>query len=243
MKNEPPDYYTKKFQRFYDNMFSRFYDLFVKFMLFGLEKKLRLMIFNMQKFYNNDKILDLCCGTGAMSFLIAEMVRGDVKILGVDLSDGQLREATKKNKYKNVKFMKMNALKLNFEDNYFTKVIISLALHEMPREVRYAVLKEVKRVLKPNGLVTIIEHNEPSRTFWRIQYLGYIGYWLPFSPEAETSKDLVRHGLVRELIESGFEIYRYKKVSEGLKHFFQIAIAKKVKIYLNFDWLLSKRHS
>lgn len=224
---EDQDYYVQRFQRFYDNVFSRFYDLFVRMMLFGLEKRLRLMILEMQKFYNNDVILDLCCGTGAMALLLAEMIRGDVKIFGVDLSDGQLREAIKKNKYKNVKFKKMNAMELNFENNYFTKVVISLALHEMPRKVRYAVLKEVKRVLKPNGLVTIIEHNEPTKISWRIQYLGYIGYWLPFSPEAETSKDLVRHGLVRELNESGFEIYKYKKVNKRLKHFFQIAIARK----------------
>lgn len=229
MEDESLTYYKKRFQRFYDNIFSRFYDLFVKIMLFGLEKKLRLMIFEMQKFYKNDRILDLCCGTGAMSFIIAEMVKDNIKIIGVDLSDGQLREAIKKNTYKNVKFMKMNATKLNFKDNSFSKVIISLALHEMPRKVRYAVLQEVKRVLKPNGLVTVIEHNEPSKISWRIQYLGYIGYWIPFSPEAETSKDLVRHGLVRELNESGFEINKYKKVNKRLKHFFQIAIARKKK--------------
>ncbi len=51
---------------------------------------------------------------------------------------------------------------MKFNDEEFDLVTISLGLHDMPLDIRTLVLKEVKRVLKRNGKLYILEYDLPQ---------------------------------------------------------------------------------
>ena len=106
-------------------------------------------------------------------------------MIGIDLSEKMLAVAEKKSKADNITFQKMDASKMDFEDGSFDIVTISLGLHDMPLEIRDAVLNESKRVLKPDGQLYILEHDLPNNKFFASISATLIDtfesrYFLPF---------------------------------------------------------------
>lgn len=106
------------------------------------------------------KILDLGCGTGNLTYKLANL---GCNVTGIDISEKMLEEAMRKSVNGNgtVDFYKMNGDNIDFEDNSFDCVISNAAFEfiENPEEV----LQELFRVLKPNGIVvigTIQKHGE-----------------------------------------------------------------------------------
>jgi len=220
--------YFKKstYKWLYDHIHSKYYNLLIKFCFlpFGGEKKFRKKLLEGVEFGSKEKILDMCCGTGGTTFLIAEKTDDSCEIIGVDLSKGQLNNAKKKNQYPIVLLKEGNVTNTKFIEGFFDKVIISFALHEMKRGERLDVLKEAKRVLKDNGKLTILEIDEPDSKLQKLFNYFWFFYWLPFNPETPTRKDLQKHKLTNEIKEAGFNIILknnfYKKT-------FQIVVAQK----------------
>ena len=85
----------------------------------------------------------------------------------------------------------------------FDRVVIVLALHEMPRAVRLAVLREAARLCRPAGRVVAVEHARPRSAASRFFQGLWWFFWLPGNPEAVTSRDMTRRGLDNEMRESG----------------------------------------
>jgi demethylmenaquinone methyltransferase/2-methoxy-6-polyprenyl-1,4-benzoquinol methylase len=174
------------------------------FFPFGGEKKVRTKLISKVNFNKDKNILDMCCGTGNTTFTIAQKVNNDVLITGIDLSEGQIKIAKKKNYYQNIKFEVMDATKTVFPDNAFNKIIIPHAIHEMNRETRLIVLKEAYRILKKAGTIILLEMDNPPNIFIKI-LIGFIWfYWLPFNFETPTRRDMLKHGLENEVKEAGF---------------------------------------
>ncbi len=97
----------------------------------------------------NDLVLDAGCGSG---YLYPALKK--TKYIGVDFSQELIKVARKR--YPEVSFEKMNILKLNFKDNYFDKIFSIGVLHQIPStKKRMEFLKEIRRVLKKNGVFTI----------------------------------------------------------------------------------------
>lgn len=107
------------------------------------------------------KILDVATGTGAHAYELAKLGHN---VLGIDLSPEMLEQAKKKITPKlNLRFLQADGTDLPFKDNSFDASIISLGLHDMPYEIGVIVLKEMKRVTKKNGLILIVDYNEPKK--------------------------------------------------------------------------------
>lgn len=106
---------------------------------------------------NTDKILDVGCGGGKTVFRIAEKV-GNGKVFGIDYSDLCVKrsiELNKKNILCNkVKIQKASVDELPFKDNTFDKVTAIETMYFWKDKV--AGLKEILRVLKPNGKVLLV---------------------------------------------------------------------------------------
>lgn len=106
------------------------------------------------EFKEEDKILDLGCGTGNLTYKLKEL---GGNVTGVDISEKMLKEAEKKNNSKTsngkVEFYKMNGNNLLFKDNSFDCVISNAVFEfiENPKEV----MNELLRVVKPNGVIVI----------------------------------------------------------------------------------------
>ncbi|MFC2092847.1 methyltransferase domain-containing protein [Bacteroidota bacterium] len=220
-------YYNKKtYKWLYDHLHSKYYDLLMKqcYLPFGGEIKCRKILLEHLEFHHHEIILDMCCGTGGTTFIIAEKADTDSEIIGIDISTGQLNKARKKNIYKNVLFTKGNASHTKFTDNFFHKVFISFALHEMKREERLAVLSEAKRILLNNGKIIINEIDKPSSLTIRLFTWLWFYYWLPLNPETPTRKGMLKYGITNEVEESGFKnILKFNY----FKEIFQTVIAGK----------------
>jgi demethylmenaquinone methyltransferase/2-methoxy-6-polyprenyl-1,4-benzoquinol methylase len=220
--------YFKKstYKWLYDHKHSKYYNLLMKFcyLPFDGEKKCRERLLKGVEFGTNEKILDMCCGTGGTTFLIADKTDDGCEIIGIDLSSGQLRKAKKKNTYSNVLLKEGNVTNTKFIEGFFDKICISFALHEMKRDERLDVLKEAKRVLKDCGKLIIFEIDEPESNLRKLFIYFWFFYWLPLNPETPTRKDLQKHKLTNEIKEAGFNII---SKTNYYKETFQTVVAQK----------------
>jgi len=191
---------------FYDNIQSRYYDLMLRWCMLPLggEDKVRRELVDVIDVHPGAKILDMCCGTGSTTFILADKVGGQGRISAIDLSTGQIEKARKKNRSVNIDFSVMDAENTSFLEDEFDFVFIPHALHELERNTRLAILKEARRILRHGGMLVVLEMDTPSTLFWRLCIAFFWFYWLPFNPETPTRKDLNKHGLVNEIGECLF---------------------------------------
>jgi ubiquinone/menaquinone biosynthesis C-methylase UbiE len=106
-------------------------------------------------FFANEKVSAILdTGTGTGDFIeVLKIVFPKSKITGIDPDIESLQEASKK--YPELLFAKMGAENLNFNDNTFDLASISMALHHLP-DIQEA-MKEMQRVVKPNGWIIVNE--------------------------------------------------------------------------------------
>jgi demethylmenaquinone methyltransferase/2-methoxy-6-polyprenyl-1,4-benzoquinol methylase len=148
--------YWRRWARIYDKM------VFLTLLPFGGEKNFRQKFVDMAELKPDDRVLEICCGTGSTTAIIAPHV-DQGHLTGVDLSPDMLAVAKKKVKAPWVSFTLASVDDLPFADNSFDSVICSYGLHEIPREIRSAVLDEVHRVLKPGRRFLTLDYNLPKR--------------------------------------------------------------------------------
>lgn len=106
-------------------------------------------------------ILEVGCGSGAFTILAARAsgIKGEVYAL--DIQPRMLMQLKKKlsrpenRDIKNIKLVEGDAHKLPFNDNSFDVVYTVTVLQELPDRNR--ALKEMKRVLKPGGILAVSE--------------------------------------------------------------------------------------
>ena len=107
------------------------------------------------------QVLDLGCGSGAFTPFIARVVGEKGKVYALDIQADMLKQLEKKlskpeNKdIKNIKLIEGNAYELPFEDGSLDLVNMVTVLQEIPDRSR--ALQEVKRVLKPGGILAVTE--------------------------------------------------------------------------------------
>jgi demethylmenaquinone methyltransferase/2-methoxy-6-polyprenyl-1,4-benzoquinol methylase len=196
----------KLYTWFYDTIQSRYYNLLLKwcFLPLGGERRVRREMLEVVALRPGERILDMCCGTGNTTFAIAEKVGSRTEIKAIDLSSGQIRVAKKRNRFPNIEFMVMDASDTSFGEGTFDKVIIPHAIHEMPRATRLAVLREARRILVEGGTLVVLEMDNPPSLFLRL-FIGFWWfYWLPFNFETPTRRNMLSHGLEKEVREAGF---------------------------------------
>lgn len=127
------------------NSISKNYDFLNNIISFFTHKFIKKSAVKMLKI-SNSSVLDLCCGSGDICFLIKKLYPNS-KVTGLDFSSSMLKIA--KEKVKDVDFIEGDVLNLPFLDNSFDFITISFGLRNIPNKKR--ALEEILRVLKPNG--------------------------------------------------------------------------------------------
>jgi ubiquinone/menaquinone biosynthesis C-methylase UbiE len=103
------------------------------------------------------RALDVGCGTGRLLAFLHDAWPG-MRLIGLDLSAPYLAEARRlAGRTARVKLMEGAAEALPFADASLDLVTSSFLLHELPKKVRGQALSEMVRVLKPGGLLVIVE--------------------------------------------------------------------------------------
>jgi ubiquinone/menaquinone biosynthesis C-methylase UbiE len=101
--------------------------------------------------------LDVGCGTGRLLAFLHGAWPG-MKFTGLDLSLPYLAEARRLIGHTaRVKLVEGAAERLPFDDASLDLVVSSFLMHELPAEIRAKVLTEMARVMKPDGLVVIVD--------------------------------------------------------------------------------------
>jgi len=110
-----------------------------------------------------DKVLDACCGNGRLYGVLKEK---NIDYSGIDNSEELIKIA--REKFPEAHFELADILKIPFPDNHFDKVYCIAALHHIPsEEFRLQAMQELKRVLKPSGLLVLTVWNLwQRRTHW-----------------------------------------------------------------------------
>ncbi len=121
----------------------------------------------MAQLREGEKVLDIACGTGLISFPAAEAVGKTGFVFGTDISDKMVETATaiaSKQDMSNTKFERMDAEDLKLEDASFDVALCSLGLMYFPEPLR--ALKEMYRVLNPGGRIVASVWGQRDRCGW-----------------------------------------------------------------------------
>ena len=103
-----------------------------------------------------ERVLDVACGTGLVTFPAAEAVGAQGAVLATDLSDEMvkaLRAAAAARGLKHVRAERMDAQHLSVGDGEFDAVLCALGLMYVPDPV--AALREMKRVARPGARIVV----------------------------------------------------------------------------------------
>lgn len=165
-------------EKMFDNV-SGNYDSLNRVITFGLDLRWRNKVLKIIQKDNPKNILDIATGTGDMAILYTQTNAS--KIVGVDISNGMLDIAKMKVDKKNLKniieLQVGDAENLKFEDNSFDVISVSYGIRNF--EDLDKGLKEMLRVLKPNGLCIILETSVPTNPVIKLGYLFHSKVILP----------------------------------------------------------------
>ena len=139
----------------YDRI-SRFYDYFAG----PFERKFMNMTLEQLTVKKGETGLEVGFGTGYCLVEIARRVENNGKAYGIDISSGML-DITRKRLEKEgladrVELYCGDVMNMPYEDNMFDVVFMSFTLELFDTPEIPAVLKEIKRVLKPNGRFGVV---------------------------------------------------------------------------------------
>ena len=141
------------------------YDYVVGFLLFGREQAMRRMTLDLAQLQAGESVLDVGCGTGALTRLARERVGESGKVYGIDAASQMITVAHRKAAKRNlaIDFRVGLIEKLAFPDDSFDVVLSSLMMHHLPEELKRQGLAEIARVLKPGGRLLILDF-QPRQT-------------------------------------------------------------------------------
>ncbi|MGH9500665.1 MAG: bifunctional demethylmenaquinone methyltransferase/2-methoxy-6-polyprenyl-1,4-benzoquinol methylase UbiE [Terriglobales bacterium] len=105
-------------------------------------------------------VLDLCCGTGDMTFaLLRQAGKASGRILGADFSHAMLQRAAAKSAGTSLRWVEADALHLPFPGAQFDLVTTAFGFRNLADYD--AGLREILRVLRPGGECGILDFAEP----------------------------------------------------------------------------------
>jgi len=149
-------------------MFDRIapvYDVMNRVMTLGLDQRWRRRTVRIAV-KPGDRVLDACCGTGDLAIMAA---RAGATVVGLDFSTEMLARARRK--APELEWLEGDLLELPFEDESFDAATVGFGVRNVDDLER--ALAELHRVLRPGGLVAILEITRPRgalRVFYSLWF-------------------------------------------------------------------------
>lgn len=178
------------------------------------------------------RVLDLCCGTGDLSFALEGEARrqgGGAQIFAADFVHAMLARAGEKagERSSGVRFVAADALRLPFPDATFDLVALAFGFRNLANYAKG--IAELQRVLRPGGELAILEFSEPTGRLFGGLYRFYfrrvlpaIGGWVSGSRNAygylpaSVARFPSPEELAPQLRAAGFAAVRFERWSAGI---------------------------
>ena len=125
------------------------------------------------------KVLDVACGTGDFTIEIAKKVSAGSEVIGVDISEGMMEIGKEKMLKAGVtaEMTVADCEALPYDQNTFDRIAVGFGVRNF--EHLDLGLREMCRVLKPDGKLVILELSLPSNRLVRGCYMLYFQKILP----------------------------------------------------------------
>ena len=161
------------------NDISGQYDFLNHFLSFGVDYGWRKKFVKQLGENKPFTILDVATGTGDLAFAMTVLM--PEKIIGIDIAEQMLEVARKKAERhpegKKITFSIGDAENIPFPDNTFDAVTVAFGVRNY--EHLEIGLMEMRRVLKPGGIMMILEFSHPRKAPFKQFYKFYSHYGIP----------------------------------------------------------------
>lgn len=127
------------------------------------ERTFKQLLIQQAAIRDGQTVLDLACGTGTLAIWIKQHVPG-ARVHGMDADSKILSLAERKAKKNGVDILFAHGFSthLPYDDASFDRVLCSLFFHHLSREDKGRTIREVLRVLKPNGEFHVADWGKPQ---------------------------------------------------------------------------------
>jgi demethylmenaquinone methyltransferase / 2-methoxy-6-polyprenyl-1,4-benzoquinol methylase len=221
--------HAKKVREMFERISPK-YDFLNHFLSINIDKRWRRLVRKSLVNVLNDKnalVLDVACGTGDLSIELQK--DSAAKIIGTDFCRPMLSIANEKNEPQAnaIPYVEGDAMSLPFPDETFDALTIAFGLRNLSNWENG--LRELNRVLKPNGKLVVLEFSEPIVPGFRQAYNLYFNKILPkiggaFSGETSAYQYLSdsvsrfpnQKSLKEMMTKVGFSNVDYKNLTGGI---------------------------
>ena len=158
---------------------SKNYDGLNRVISLGIDVKWRKKVVRIVSKSSPNTILDIATGTGDLAINLVKT--GASKIVGLDISPGMLangkEKVTQKHLNKKIEMVIGDSENLPFENDAFDAITVAFGVRNFENLEKG--LKEILRVLKPNGTFVVLETSVPTKFPFKQGYFFYSKYILP----------------------------------------------------------------
>jgi demethylmenaquinone methyltransferase/2-methoxy-6-polyprenyl-1,4-benzoquinol methylase len=165
--------------RMFDEISGK-YDFLNRFLSAGIDVTWRKKMLKTLKPLQPKIMLDVATGTGDVA-IMAEALLKPEKIIGIDISDGMLELGREKLRTRQltdvITLQNGDSEAINFPDNSFDAVTVAFGVRNFENLEKG--LQEILRVLKPGGMLCVLEFSKPTLPGIEQLYNLYLGILAP----------------------------------------------------------------
>lgn len=156
------------------------YDFINDLQSFGLHRHWKNRLVRLARLQSGQSALDVCCGTGDITFRLAET---GAEATGLDFTAAMLEVARRRATpsvtpaVRAPKFIQGDAMRLPFAEASFDAVTVGYGLRNLASWEMG--LSEMCRVTRPGGRVLVLDFGKPDNAVWRSLYFTYLRMFVP----------------------------------------------------------------